>query len=239
MSIEPPELELAKERPPQPPKRWDYETFKEYLLAQARGKEFLLPLNEFPEEIELSSKWHDVLNTMRNKTNKDSVERVGLVGYNLDQRAIYLPDKKIVEIPWTWERNAPVSTDAINIQRAQVMIQGAEGLTGVLHSHPPHDINVLGFRIKTGRLSAGDLYDILAVDTYGPMIGVATGAINSLAFRTRESIIPRDDHKTFYDLWEGDPQLENLDEVIAQKYNIALYKGEKDGTLKRTYPKKR
>jgi len=194
------------------------------LYPQAKGKEYLLPLNDFPEEIDLDLEWHKILNLMRDKTGKDQIERVALVPFNLTHRAIYLPTERIAAIPWQWERNAPVAQAAIDIQKASARQKGAEGFVGVLHSHPPHDIGVLNFKLKTGRLSAGDLYLALRG--------------NSFAFRTRESISPRDSHDTFYDLWERDPQPWNLDRVIAEKYKLALYKGNKNGVLKQISPRK-
>ncbi|MBI2405563.1 hypothetical protein HYV21_00715 [Candidatus Microgenomates bacterium] len=231
MDISPPENLIERKNKPLP-KKWDYETFKEYLLSQPRGKEFLLPLNEFPEEIELSEYWHKAFNAMREKTVKDQIERVAVVGYNLAQRVILLPTEKVVEIPWQWERNAPVAQAAVDLQKVFAIAHGAEGFLGYLHSHPSYDINILNFRLRTGRLSAGDLYNALR-GYDGPMIGVAAGGINSLAFKTRESIVPRDGHEKFYDLWEGEPQPRNLDVVIAQKYRLALYKGDSNQVLKR------
>ena len=237
MDTKPPETELHFEKGPTLTKRWDYATFREYLLSQARGKDFLLPIAEFPTEIDLNANWHGVLSAMREKTNKDQIERVGLVGYNLAQRSLYLPSEKVAKVPWQWERNTHVARQAIEIQRSFARSKGAEGLVGILHSHPPMDTKMLGFQIRNGRLSAGDLYIGLR-GYYGPMVGVADGGINSLAFKTRQSIVPRDDFEKFVDLWERDPQPKKLDELLAQKYNVALYKGGVNDVLRRIYPKR-
>lgn len=236
MSANPPETELQLENGPPITKKWDYETFKEYLLSQARGRDFLLPIEEFPEHIELSDDWHGVLNAMRAKTKKDKIERVALTGHNLQQRALYLPTERVVEVPWQWERDAPVSRQAIEVQRAFAKTQGADGFVGILHSHPPKDIPVLERIIKNGRLSAGDLH-IALTGFYGSMIGVADGKINSFAFKTRSSVVPSEGQDYFYDLWEGKPQPKKVDELISQKYNLALYKGGVNSVLKRVYPK--
>lgn len=81
-------------------------------------------------------------------------------------------------------------------------------------------------------IAAGDLYHPLK-SSFGPMIGVADGELNSFAFRTRESINPQDSNDKFYDLWEREPQPRNLDRVIAEKYKLALYKGSVNKPLKR------
>lgn len=238
MSITSPESETRKEKGPVLPSKWDYETFKQFLLSQVRGKEFLMPLAEFPEEIELSEDWHNVLNILRDKTNKDQIERVAILGYNLNNRALYLPTEDVVEVPWSWEKNAPVAQTAVNFQRSLAITRGIDASAmGFLHSHPP-DIHMLGLpiHISTGRLSAGDLYHPLA--GLATVAGVADGPINSLAFRTKESVVPRESATAFYDLWEGDPQHRNLDVLIAQKYKLALFKGNINGSLKRTSPKK-
>ncbi|MCR4325129.1 MAG: hypothetical protein NUV69_05610 [Candidatus Curtissbacteria bacterium] len=237
MALEPSETQPKLEKSPTPPTEWDYPTFKEYLLSQARGKEFLLPITAFPAEIDLNAEWHGVLNAMRDKTNKDDIERVGLAGYNLTQRSLYLPSERVAEVPSQWEKNSHVARDAIVIQRSLARSRGAEGLVGILHSHPQRVTRPFGFRINRGRLSAGDLY-IALTGHYGPMVGVTAGDMNSLAFKTQQSVVPTDDFEKFVDLWERDPQPKKLDELLAQKYNIALYKGQVNGVLKKVYPKR-
>lgn len=110
--------------------------------------------------------------------------------------------------------------------------KGIKGFVGALHSHPPKEIRLIDFILRTGRLSAGDLYSALT-SGYGPMVGVADGYINSFAFRTRNSITPTMSQEQFYDMWEGEPQPNNVDVVIAEKYKLALYKGSLNHSLKR------
>src|SRR5579872_6358756 len=81
--------EFRESRPSR--EKWTYEHFKDFLLAQARGEEFLPSINQYPTEIQIDLTWHQVLNTMREGTREDEIERVAMVGYNLDKRGIYLP----------------------------------------------------------------------------------------------------------------------------------------------------
>jgi hypothetical protein len=240
MSLDPPEIEVNQESGPVLGSKWDYSTFKEYLFSQTRGKEFILPLAEFPDEIEISQDWHNTLNTMRDGSNQDKVERVAIPGYNTQKRALYLPNEHVtVKSFGEFERGGvqSVHPKLIEMQLIFAKANHIEGSVGILHSHPPH-ASILGKPISLGpRLSAGDLYIVLG-GHYGSLMGVAAGSINSFAFRTRESILPRDTQDTFYDLWEREPQIPNLDQVLAEKLKIALYKGDKDGSLKRVYPKR-
>ncbi|OGD92666.1 hypothetical protein A2697_02575 [Candidatus Curtissbacteria bacterium RIFCSPHIGHO2_01_FULL_41_44] len=233
MLVEPPEKEVRLEKAPLPSNKWDYQTFKEYLLAQARGREFLLPLNEFPREIEFFEDWHRTFNRMRDATEQDDIERVALVGYRLKQRAIYLPNEHVVaRTARKFERGGyrPVDPILTLIQQLSSFAEGLDDSIGILHSHPIE--KVFGLRLFGGRLSAGDLHIVLR-SACGSMIGVADGRVNSIAFKTRESVVPGDPQDKFYDLWEKEPQPQKLDELLAQKYNIALYKGAINGVLKR------
>ncbi len=247
MSEDQAELRTLIEKAPLLPKIWTSEVLKEYLLSQSKGQEFLLPLEEFPEEIELSHDWHEVLNTMRQGTNHDGIERVALVGFNSSHRAIYLPNFKMAA--GVLDKSSGVITDygegqavnptLIELQRIFASKKGIEGFSGLLHSHPPDSslFSPIFDLFGEHRLSAGDLY-IALKGYYGNLMGVADGPINSFAFKTKESIIPRDDHETFYRLWEQEPRIRNLDQVIAQKYKLALYRGNKNQSLKRVSLKK-
>lgn len=235
MSIDPPEFQ--KEIKHILPKKWDYNTFRDYLLSQARGNEFFLRYDEYPEEIELNKDWHEVLNSLRDGATDDGIERVALVGFNQTTRSIYLPNKQLAKLSWgKFEHDGHQVVNPILevIQKGRFFSKGIEGSIGVLHSHPP--VLKIGKIVinfgQRGRLSAGDLFIPLST-TNGQMIGVADGSINSLAFRTRESILTRESHSKFYDLWEGDPQPKELDILIAKKYKLALYRGKVNGSLKR------
>lgn len=233
--------EVKTELTPALPNKWDYDTFKEYLLSQARGEKFLLPLNDFPLEIELNEDWHRSFNVMRDASNRDNIERVGLVGFSLKRRAVFLPRDEVAMRQlgdFEWNGVNAVNPALEEWQKLTAPASGVEGFVGVLHSHPP-DMIVLGrsFNILRGRLSAGDIFCVLKGDE--SLIGVADGRTNSIAFKTRESIKLIGSQKDFYDHWEGDLLSSfDLDEVLADKYKLALYRGNVNGNLKRSHPKK-
>lgn len=216
-----------------PESRWNYEQFKEYLMALAEGQQFLLPLNQYPSEFELSKDWHNVLNTMRNGTNRDRVERVALVGFNRIRRMLYLSDGTA----HGWEKDAPVGELALFLLKVKAGLQDIQGFVGILHSHPPRDLRLLGLTLlREGGLSQGDLYNAL-VSSYGPFIGVADGGRNVFAFKTRDSIEPKESFAAFHNKPHLKSNILNNDTAIAQQYKLALYVGVPNGNLRRVSPK--
>lgn len=66
------------------------------------------------------------------------------------------------------------------------------------------------------------------------MIGVADGGINSFAFKTRQSIVPRQSEDAFYHFWDrGGRYPSNPDVTIANQFKLALHKGGINQPLKR------
>src|SRR3989344_519830 len=167
------------------PDTWNYSLFKDYLLALSRGKDFILPLEQYPREIELSQEWHKILNSMRDRTAKTRVEHVALIATSKRMRSILLPSTPASG--WSSHHVHPLATQ-IQITRARLDPR-IDGYIGLFHSHPPQDIGFFRFKIPMGRLSAGDLHIVLTSPSI-LAIGVTDGIRNSLAFRTRESITP-------------------------------------------------
>lgn len=220
-----PELKLKE-------KIWSYNDYRDYLLAISRGEHFLLLLDQYPKEIELSKGWHETLNTMRNGTNKDKTEHVSVVAFSQTARTIYLPSGNASG--WEPHQVNPLAT-MLQIIMAKLDPR-IEGYRGMLHSHPSRDTKIFGISLPQGRLSAGDIHIALTSPEIF-FVGVADGGINSLAFRTRDSIKPSVPQDKFYDLWEREPQLSHLDILLTEKYKLALYKGGINQPLKRVSPK--
>ena len=81
MSIDPPEFEQKPETTNSLGDKWSYDTFRHYLVGLTKGRDFVLPQEQFPKEIELSAGWHGVFNKMRSETDEDGKERWAGIGY--------------------------------------------------------------------------------------------------------------------------------------------------------------
>lgn len=177
-----------------PIETWNYHLFREYLLSLTRGKDFLLPVDQYPNAIELSNDWHEVLDKMRTDS-RDGHERWALIGYKEDRRGIYLPTIAAKGLP----DHVPAEVMLEERDRAKVKA-GITGLLGDLHSHPKglvKDIWGASFEDLFDELfkedseiaifSAGDLYCMVIPGSFNLMRGVVQGRENLFAFRTRES----------------------------------------------------
>lgn len=165
------------------PRKWDYNLFREYLLALTRGEEFLLPIADYPEEIDLNSTWHEALDSMRTKST-DGIERLCVIGGDLEGR------KVIVQVIPATGKNRHVPSHVTDDQVKKALKVGADVVLGDIHSHPAPLYWRYG--LSSGKMetracfSAADLY--LLVRKYNKyFIGIVQGHENLFAFRSRES----------------------------------------------------
>ncbi len=239
------------------PDKWDYQTFKDYLLAMSRGKEFRLPMDQMPAEIQLSPEWHETLDTMRDGTAQDGRERWTGIGYKDDKSGLWLRNKPLVSA------TGSVTSNALQFGSIMEQISGKQtGRIGDIHSHP---------RIKTirpldrlvdsgpGHFSLGDFYTLVHRGSNDSIMGVVDGDDNVFAVRTAQSInTAAKSQKQFQETWmrknnweflgceddkgemgkpgKGAPNYDKLNKLASKEYGLTLYLGKKDKPLRRIYP---
>ncbi len=117
---------------------WSYSYFREYLRSLAshafaeEGREkFLLPINQYPEQIELSRDWHTLFNHMRRETALDQKEKWAMIGLKIDDPAIYLQKTAITGL----SDAVPFHIIEKTMMHALKTSDIAERL-GSIHTHP-------------------------------------------------------------------------------------------------------
>lgn len=171
---------------------WDYEVCSEYILALSRGREFLLPIEEYPSRMDLSQSWHETFNQMRS----DSGEMWALIGYEAGQRRLVLP--RVAEKGLSHSVPYEVMTAGLEKARGKA---GISDLVGDIHSHPrpftsscwhiPSELTSEG----SGAFSVRDIYGLLykishqrPADNNKSIMIVVEGNENIAAFATRRSL---------------------------------------------------
>lgn len=163
---------VPAERKPTP-RIWNYEHFRQYLIALGRGEQFLLPVSQYPDIKELSSDWHELLDRTRKLTADTGKEHYTDIGINATNRSVHMLDK-----PLSGQTGAIPSELRQNL-RSVARSSGVERIPGNVHSHP-HS-NHLTF-------SVGDLYGMVIPRSPELLMGVVDQSENLFAFRARESI---------------------------------------------------
>lgn len=230
---------------------WDYERFRNYLLGLTRGRNFLLPIDQYPNKIELSTGWHDLFNQMRRESARDHLERYALIGFKDDRRALYLPTLSV-----RGHHNQVTGEVITNeISRARTKA-GITGLVGDIHSHPR-----IIFDSGSASFSPTDLYSVLLPRVHRFVIGVVEPHMVIFAFNTRETADLGVDpaflnHESFTKFWiekygfvnNGDitkiesvsPRnlysLWDINLGIAERHKLVFYRGVIDDDLIRAYP---
>ena len=238
---------------------WGYNHFREYLLALGRDKKFAEPINNFPNEIELSREWHDTLNQMRSDT-ADGRERFIFVATDKGNQNILLPTKSMVG-----SKNF-VPSKVIDEHYNWGESKNVEEYVGSIHSHPRDYLGSLVQLYKKlnfcGNFSIGDLYSLLTEERED-VSGLVEDEDNLFAFKTLQTkktdfkYLPgRKGIKKFENYWcsfnnfnivkgnvyRQDGRLINLSDVwklessIAEKHKLVIYRGRPDALLKRYYP---
>lgn len=247
---------------------WSHEMFREYLLALSRGREFLLPVEEYPSRIELSPPWHEAFNQIR----PNSYEGWILIGFQEGQRRLILPrvaEKGLSHL-------VPAEVMAVGLEKARTKA-GITDLVGDVHSHP-RDFRHASWHIPSGVTSEGegtfslaDLYGLLYAlgqqrpsDTRRSIMFVVEGNENIVAFASRRSLeLVRSNFSgsyesfakewyekygwTFKEMGQASGEMAKparpdaskvwaINKAIAHSYQLALYRGFKDGPLLRDHP---
>lgn len=231
------------------PYRWNYDYYREYMRALAKGPEYVLPTAEFPYRIEISRIWHSTLDRQR-RDSEDGIERYSLAGLKRKKidadtpvilqtlPAIGLPDEVPVEV---------LISQLKKVKKHDAMTD----VVGDIHSHPEK----LAWKIwgpvqiskpHTAYLSDGDLFGLSTHCRSSPLLyfrGVVQGNNHLFAFRTRENIDmePREtvDRSTFIRRWRS-AKLKSWDmnRAIAASERLVLYRGNPGEDLVKVFPPK-
>ena len=174
------------------PAGWSYETFREYALAISRGRDYLLPIEEYPSRLELNGLWHETFNQIRPKT----YESWALIGYEEGQRRLVLPTVAEKGL----SHSVPYEVMIVGINKAKSKA-GITDFIGDIHSHPREHTDPSWHvpSIETsegnGAFSLGDLYGLLRSlseqrpsDTRRSCMFVTEGNENITAFATRRTL---------------------------------------------------
>lgn len=246
--------------------RWGENDLRSYLIASSKGEDYLDFIENFPRKIHLSEGWHEILNSIRENTGRDGLERHIAIVADQEMRFVLLPRKFAVG-----ERKR-VPGKTIFEHNKWIKEKGYEHLVGSVHSHP-HSRNLMN-RLKhrflvQGSFSAGDLYWMVCQNPE-KVIGLVEGETNVFAFRTRNSEGrglfylndvkgPASKQKKFEKFWYGRRGIiivdfdersarkvgggrittEDLWQVcvdIAEWHRLALYIGRPSANLIRRYP---
>ncbi len=239
------------------PSGWNYETFREYILAISKSRDYLLPIEEYPRSFDLSNQWHETLNQIRPKPFESWV----LIGFEEGQRRLVIPTVagKGLSSSVPYE----IMITAINKAKSKA---GITDFVGDIHSHPRQFLDQ-----KNVAFSLGDLYGLLSSargqrpsDPKRSFIIVAEGNENIAAFITRGTLERVRNsfsvsHEEFATQWykrfkwnfkettptNGEdakpleaisPKIRAINKAIAHHYQLALYRGFKDKPLSRDYP---
>lgn len=178
-------------RPETKETRWNYNYFREYLLALTKGTQFLLPPEKYPRRIELDQGWHTLLNNMREDTQKDKKERWALIGSkqkNKDKLALYLPRNPSVG------QDTHVPLNIVQDQIAKARTFRIENFIGEIHSHPPSIDNIGSFSFGDIRLMVQPTVELVEPRLLLVM-GLIDGNDNFFAFRTRATKLTNLDYR--------------------------------------------
>ncbi|MBI4059309.1 hypothetical protein HY404_03670 [Candidatus Microgenomates bacterium] len=213
--------------------RWSYNYFREYLLASLRGKDFLLPQDQYPDKIELSPDWYITLNQMRQET-QDGFERWALIGFKEDKRTLYLP--RLTAKGLSDKVTPDIMNAQINKARSQV---GIVDLLGHIHSHPrgpflqPEDSSTSAF-------SAHDLYFSVAKPQPMFMLALVEGNENLFVFRAKDSEdLDRSifNQESFSNYWQEKMlSARNINWGMAERHRLVLYRSKAGQDLEKVFP---
>ncbi|OGH24114.1 MAG: hypothetical protein A3B47_04575 [Candidatus Levybacteria bacterium RIFCSPLOWO2_01_FULL_39_24] len=198
------------------PQKWDFRLLEEYLLALARGPEYLLSKNEYPQEMQINSFMHNVFNRMRSLTRRDGVERWSMMGFKEDKRALYAQKAPVKG------KNSEVPLWVISKELTKGRIKGIEPISET-HSHPSDIIAEFQhlFLIICGRsigFSEDDIYYFLK-RKFLFMDGVATSRNNYLAFKSKETR-QLNEVGYCYSLLHNPKEAAKLNQVVVYKGEI-------------------
>lgn len=244
------------------PVGWNYETYREYLLAISKSRDYLLPIEEYPSKIEFSHVWHETFNQIRSSPNEKWV----LIGYQEGQRRLVLPTAP----EEGFKGVVPYEVMVAGINKARLKA-GISDLVGDLHSHPRDFVHPGWVAPGYAAFSVGDMYYLLQhlkgqrpADPKRSSMFVTEGNENIAAFASRRSLEKvrnsfSGSYEEFANNWysrfgwsfkgfdptkgelaeptnDANADTSDINKAIAHHYQLALYRGVKDKPLLRDYP---
>lgn len=162
---------------------WDYNFFREYLLAIGRNhlsnqeQNYILSANEYPNKIELSSEWHQLLNQMRDKTVQNKRELFGVVGFRSKTSSILLQSFPVEGNSWEIPR------DVVENQYRKAKDNDIDVILGDIHSHPRRPISLQGREMPYA--STSDLQ--FFIEQPCAMMGIVNENGNLFIFKSRQT----------------------------------------------------
>jgi len=223
---------------------WKCKAADKYLLNISRDPKFLLPLSQYPKEIELEGQWHRRLNKMRGDS-RDGDERGELFGSVDGNVFFYLPLKG--------NNHEVFIEEAIDELRQNGKFDVSK-IIGLIHSHP----NNLRERILRGgkkqALSLFDLYLLIREGGIVRVMALAEKDKNLFMLCSAETKTDEKNYNQFFDFWwdemlgrNGDdltnkkkrktlPSFFDFNIAISAYYKLVLYVGKPNGALKKIAP---
>ncbi len=241
---------------------WDQNMFREYQIALAGGRKFLLPLREYPGFIAPSEEgYHSFMDQMRVESERG--EQLNMTGVDSQQRKALM---RSIAIPGDVDH---VSVDIIRKAIQEARDTGnVDQIVAIYHSHPRQ----LPFLWSTlpelsesrSAYSPGDLYSLVnRVDSLA-MAGLVEGADNLLVFKSRETVATEVDplitdfdaferhwfetygyeylgsasklHSKRARAWSKNADLWQMNLGIAARHRLVVYRGFSRQNLERVFP---
>lgn len=221
-------MELLREQSTQIPTVWSYQELKNYLSVVPTDQQSIPSIDQFPEIIHLKQLMHTYFGWMSLRTRIRLSEEYALVSADIQKGDILLPFM-------------PSQGEKCRIQpaviRRDIMEDKQDGLTpiGHAHSHIPDQPTPAAF-------SPDDIYTVVRPNRpFTAFIAVIEGSQEVFAFTTKESnnrsVKPEITQEVFRQLWYDKVGSDwELNLLMAQRYNLALYKGKIGQALIRFYP---
>lgn len=174
---------------------WGFQALREYWLKLSGGSENLLPLDQYPSQMEVGTDLGNLFNQMR-KDSRDGKERYAVCGFkvgkrNLNQRRVYI--SKIARLG----EGHQVSGEAMDEAEEKARREGIVKLLSDFHSHPNgwwkklHDLQnffLVPVGGKINGFSIEDIYHLLDGEIL--FTGLVESEFNMLLFKARDSLHP-------------------------------------------------
>lgn len=230
------------------PRVWAYEHFREYLMALGRGRNSLLPLDQYPDLIELNRGWHEVLEDLRTRTTQHGKEHYAVIGFTEILRRISLPKAALRGA------NGIVPEEVIKAAHSNASRAGIDKVLGDMHSHP-YESHL--------QFSLGDLYTMVYEGSTEFVKTVVGTDENLFVFKTkgstttglaREVFTQEGFCKHWYEnngyrflgisengesaapVRSGVPSVWELNKQVARKHNLVFYSGDANADLVKVFP---
>ncbi len=223
---------------------WSPEQFEDYLILASEAGKGVFDLEQFPEQIHLSKRWHAFLNGIRDKT-------LGVGGYeykNFEHFDVVGTRAKRVALGWSMGPSVGTQEKIPGLMIGGILkyIEN-EGemdyFASLVHSHPPEYRRDLLKRKRFDRkgfgFSPGDIISFLTSKYCFPLDILVEGASQTALFRTIETSLI-DSSQVEEEIWSmctsRSKSRRELNMEIAEKFGLVLYIGSVNQPLKRIFP---